>query len=55
MAIYKTYEKSGPGGGLDFILSDATVRFGDILQPSGWVLRDFLRNPIARAFLRETE
>ncbi len=36
------------GGGLDFVLSDATVdRYGDIIEPSGWDLRWFKRNPIA--------
>jgi HK97 family phage major capsid protein len=34
--------------GLDFVLSDATVdRVGDIIDPSGWDLRNFKQNPIA--------
>lgn len=36
------------GGGLEFILSDATVdRYGDIVDPNGWVLTNFKKNPIA--------
>lgn len=32
---------------MDFILSDATPdRFGDIVEPSGWDLTNFKRNPI---------
>ncbi len=34
--------------GMIFILSDATPdRFGDIVEPSGWVLDSFRRNPVA--------
>lgn len=34
--------------GLDFVLSDATVdRYGDIVDPEGWDLRNFKKNPIA--------
>ena len=36
------------GEGLEFVLSDATVdRYGDIVEPSGWVLANFRKNPIA--------
>lgn len=36
------------GVGLDFVLSDATVdRYGDIVEPDGWDLTWFLKNPIA--------
>lgn len=36
------------GGALEFVLSDATVdRYGDIVEASGWDLRNFKRNPIA--------
>ena len=36
------------GDGLEFVLSDATVdRYGDIVEPGGWDLRNFKRNPIA--------
>lgn len=34
--------------GMEFVLSDATVdRYGDIVEPGGWDLRDFKKNPIA--------
>lgn len=34
--------------GLDFVLSDATVdRYGDIVDPKGWDLKNFKKNPIA--------
>ena len=36
------------GDGLDFVLSDATVdRYGDIIEPGGWDLKAFKKNPIA--------
>ncbi len=36
------------GDSLEFVLSDATVdRYGDIVDPSGWVLANFRKNPIA--------
>lgn len=36
------------GGGLEFVLSDATVdRYGDVVEPDGWDLRNFKKNPIA--------
>lgn len=36
------------GDGLDFVLSDATVdRYGDVVEPDGWDLKDFKKNPIA--------
>jgi HK97 family phage major capsid protein/HK97 family phage prohead protease len=36
------------GDGLDFVLSDATVdRYGDIVEPKGWDLAWFNKNPIA--------
>lgn len=36
------------GDGLDFVLSDATVdRYGDVVEPAGWDLRNFKKNPIA--------
>ena len=36
------------GGGLEFVLSDATVdRYGDIIDPAGWDLKWFKKNPIA--------
>lgn len=34
--------------GMDFVLSDATLdRYGDIVDPSGWDLKSFKKNPIA--------
>lgn len=34
--------------GLDFVLSDDTLdRYGDIIDPKGWDLRNFKKNPIA--------
>lgn len=36
------------GDGLDFVLSDATIdRYGDIVEPKGWDLSWFVKNPIA--------
>lgn len=35
------------GGGLEFVLSDATVdRYGDIVEPAGWDLSWFKQNPM---------
>lgn len=46
MLVHKTV--AGKGDGLEFVLSDATVdRYGDIVDPSGWVLGNFKKNPIA--------
>jgi HK97 family phage major capsid protein/HK97 family phage prohead protease len=34
--------------GMEFVLSDATVdRYGDVVEPTGWDLRSFRKNPIA--------
>lgn len=39
---------AGDGSGLDFVLSDGTLdRFGDIIEPDGWELKAFRKNPIA--------
>ena len=36
------------GDGMEFVLSDATVdRYGDIVEPDGWQLAKFKKNPIA--------
>ena len=36
------------GDGLEFVLSDGTVdRYGDIVDPEGWVLTNFKKNPVA--------
>lgn len=44
--IHKTL--AAPGDGLDFVLSDATVdRYGEVVEPAGWDLRNFKKNPIA--------
>lgn len=44
--VYKTHVSEGTG--FDFILSDATEdRFGDVIEPDGWRLTNFVRNPIA--------
>lgn len=46
MIVHKTVASDGDG--LEFVLSDATVdRYGDIVEPSGWDLRNFKKNPIA--------
>lgn len=39
---------ASPGDGMEFVLSDATVdRYGDTIEPAGWDVRTFKRNPIA--------
>lgn len=44
--IHKTVAAGGDG--LDFVLSDATVdRMGDVIEPDGWDLKSFKKNPIA--------
>jgi HK97 family phage major capsid protein/HK97 family phage prohead protease len=46
MIVHKTLASDGEG--LDFVLSDATIdRIGDIVEPAGWDLKSFKRNPIA--------
>jgi HK97 family phage prohead protease len=46
MIVHKTVASNGDG--LEFVLSDATVdRYGDIVDPAGWDLRNFKKNPIA--------
>lgn len=46
MTIYKT--SADRGEGLEFVLSDATLdRMGDVIDPSGWDLTWFKKNPIA--------
>jgi len=43
--IHKAVAESN---GLDFVLSDATVdRYGEIVEPDGWDLKNFKKNPIA--------
>jgi phage head maturation protease len=44
--IYKTHA-SNAGGGTEFVLSDNSVdRAGDVIEPSGWDLRQFSRNSV---------
>lgn len=44
--IHKTVAESGDG--LEFVLSDATKdRYGDVVDPNGWDLKWFKKNPIA--------
>jgi len=46
MIIHKAVADKGDG--LEFVLSDGTVdRYGDIVEPEGWDLRNFKKNPIA--------
>lgn len=46
MIVHKTVASSGDG--MEFVLSDATVdRYGDIVEPAGWDLKNFKKNPIA--------
>lgn len=43
-----TVAKAAGEDALDFILSDETKdRYGDVIQASGWDLKDFKKNPIA--------
>jgi HK97 family phage prohead protease len=46
VTIYKTHASNS--GGNEYVLSDGSVdRMGDIIEPSGWILDGFKRNPIA--------
>lgn len=47
--VHKTETRKAAGRNrLSFVLSDATPdRYGDTIDPNGWELRDFQRNPIA--------
>jgi HK97 family phage prohead protease/HK97 family phage major capsid protein len=46
LVMHKT--RSTEGSGMEFILSDATPdRFGDIVEPAGWKITQFKKNPIA--------
>lgn len=51
MLVHKTVAKSTvakSGDKLEFVLSDDTVdRYGDVVEPSGWDLKNFRKNPIA--------
>ena len=44
--VHKTHVSEGQG--LEFVLSDATPdRMGDIIEPGGWDLKNFNKNPVA--------
>jgi HK97 family phage prohead protease/HK97 family phage major capsid protein len=46
MIVYKA--GAGNGDNLEFVLSDATVdSYGDVIDPNGWDLKSFKKNPIA--------
>jgi HK97 family phage major capsid protein/HK97 family phage prohead protease len=46
--IHKVFTKADSGGGMTFVLSDATPdRYGDIILADGWELNNFNKNPIA--------
>lgn len=46
MIVHKTVASGGDG--MEFVLSDATVdRYGDVVDPAGWSLANFKKNPIA--------
>lgn len=46
MIVHKTVASNGDG--LEFVLSDATIdRYGDVVEPDGWDLKSFKKNPIA--------
>ncbi len=46
MIVHKAVAEKGDG--MEFVLSDGTVdRYGDIVEPDGWVLTNFKKNPIA--------
>lgn len=47
MSIIRKVAADG-GSGLEFVLSDATIdRYGDVIDPKGWDLSWFTKNPIA--------
>ena len=48
MLVKKVTAAQAAGDTLDFVLSDATVdRYGDVIDPKGWLLQHFQANPIA--------
>lgn len=47
-AVFKTVAKATADDPLEYVLSDATPdRYGDVIEPSGWNLENFKKNPIA--------
>jgi len=48
MTLIRKAAAGKASGSLSYVLSDATVdRYGDIVEPQGWVLENFKSNPIA--------
>jgi HK97 family phage prohead protease/HK97 family phage major capsid protein len=48
MAIVRKTAAGKVDGSLSYVLSDATVdRYGDVIEPAGWMLDQFRGNPIA--------
>jgi HK97 family phage prohead protease len=48
MTLVRKAAAGKASGGLTYVLSDATVdRYGDIVEPQGWLLDNFRTNPIA--------
>ncbi|MBO0717144.1 MAG: phage major capsid protein, partial [Rhizobiales bacterium] len=48
LIIHKQHGATEGDDPLEFVLSDATPdRFGDIVEPKGWEIESFLKNPIA--------
>ncbi len=48
MDIIRKVATGKVAGSMTYVLSDATVdRYGDIIEPTGWMLDNFRRNPIA--------
>ncbi len=46
--VQKATAAPATGDPLDYVMSDATVdRYGDIIEPKGWELQNFKKNPIA--------
>jgi HK97 family phage prohead protease/HK97 family phage major capsid protein len=48
MAVVRKTAAGKVDGSLGYVLSDATVdRYGDVIEPAGWMLDQFRQNPIA--------
>jgi HK97 family phage prohead protease len=48
MAVVRKTAAGKVDGSLSYVLSDATVdRYGDVIEPAGWMLDQFRSNPIA--------
>src|SRR6266550_1338583 len=47
-SVIRKVHASDESQGMEFILSDATPdRYDDVIEPDGWVLDNFRKNPIA--------